>query len=255
MEIPSTPQPAYRVSFSFAVSLRFLLPRELRTKATFTQIIRRRASLKDVVEALGVPHTEIGALYVNGQEVGFAQPLADRQQIRIDEQHAPCEVTRPSLLRPEPLPHVRFIVDANVARLAKLLRATGFDTTYDPKWTDAELARLAAEERRILLTRDRALLRYGCIDYGHLVRSSLPKEQLREVLRLYGLQEQLRPFSRCMRCNGPLEAVDKAQTLDQLEPLTIRYYDCFKRCTGCGQVYWDGSHKKGLEELLFEATH
>lgn len=255
MEIPSAAQPAYRVRFSFAVSLRFLLPRDLREVATFSQTIRRQASLKDVVEALGIPHTEIGALYVNGHEVGFGQPLGDRQQIRVEALSAPCAVTRASRLRPEPFPHVRFIVDANVARLARLLRAAGFDTTYDPEWSDAELARLAASERRILLTRDRALLRYRCIDHGHLVRASRPRHQLREVLELYGLQEQLHPFSRCMRCNGTLAAVDKAQVLDQLEPLTIRHYNHFKQCSGCGQVYWDGSHKKGLEELFLEAGH
>lgn len=242
-----------RLTLRVASSLRFLLARDLQDREAFTHVIVRRASIKDVVESLGVPHTEIGGLRVDGREVGFGHPVADGETLEVTAVAAPYDVTRPTRLRPEPLDGVRFLVDLNVARLAKLLRLAGFDAGHDPDWHDHELARRSADERRILLTRDRALLRHGCITFGHLVRAAGPRDQLGEVLHLFGLQQRCRPFSRCLRCNGLLEPVDKRAVLHRLEPLTRLYYEQFHLCRECGQVYWDGSHREGLQGILDRA--
>lgn len=240
------------LEITIAEPLQFLLARDRRLP-TFEQTIYRQASLKDVIESLGVPHTEIGRLRVNGHEVGFDHRVADGETIHVEALATPRNVLQPSMLRPVPLTELRFLVDVNVARLGKLLRLVGCDTFYDPDLSDTELARLAAAQGRVLLTRDRALLRHGCIDYGHLVRAEKPRTQLREVVRLFGLREQLRPFSRCMHCNAALQLVSKSTILDQLQPLTIRYYNDFMQCSGCGKIYWEGSHQQGLEDLLTEA--
>jgi len=249
------PHPSFQLTIRVAAELRFLLPRDLRERQTFTHTLQRRASLKDVVESLGIPHTEIGALYVGQQPVNFKHPASDRQQVSVHALPVPHNVLQASLLRPHPLREIRFIVDLNVAHLGRLLRSAGFDASHDPSWSDGELARLAAQQKRILLTRDRALLRYACVEQGHLVRAVEPRMQLREVIRQYGLQQQLKPFSRCMRCNGQLNPVAKHQVLSQLEPLTIRYYEHFKQCRNCGQVYWKGSHQQGLEAILSGALN
>ena len=235
-------------------ALRFLLPRQLRQTSHFTHVLTRQASLKDVVESLGIPHTEIGALRVDGDEVDFRQRAKDGRRVSVAAVEAPFEVTQPTLLRPHPLPVIRFLVDANVGRLARLLRAAGCDTAYRHAWHDPELAGMAASEGRILLTRDRALLRYACVEFGHLVRSDNPRQQLAEVIGLFGLQDRLKPFSRCMLCNGLLHEVAKDEVCAELEPLTRIYYHVFQRCGECHQIYWEGTHEKGLREIISQAV-
>jgi uncharacterized protein with PIN domain len=121
----------------------------------------------------------------------------------------------------------RFVVDANLGRLARYLRLLGFDATYRNDFDDAEVARIGSRERRIVLTRDRALLKQKIITQGYFVRAVRPHEHMREVLARLDLYRSLRPFTRCLRCNGGLEVADKETVLDQLEPKTRQYYERF----------------------------
>ena len=173
----------------------------------------RRASVKDVVEALGPPHTEVGGIVVDGLEVGFGHPLSPGERVDIRPVEVPFDVTRPSVLRPRPLDRVAFLVDVNVGRLAGLLRALGFDTAHEPGLDDAGLARLAAEEGRVVLSRDFGLLKRKAVEFGRLVRAHEPSVQLHEILRVFGLRPSYRAFSRCVLCNAPLVPVPKAETL------------------------------------------
>ncbi len=206
--------------------------------------VDRRASIKDVVESLGVPHTEVHSLVADGRERGFdwLLPPGAAVEVRGVVPDRPVDPTRPSLLRPEPLARLRFSVDENVGRLAGLLRMAGFDTAFERTPDDAQLAGLAASQGRVLLSRDRALLKRSAVVHGRLIRAQDPWEQLEEVVRVYGLGPRMAPFTRCIHCNGELDEVDKAEVLDQLEPKTKRYYHRFSRCPDCGRVYWKGSH-------------
>jgi uncharacterized protein with PIN domain len=152
-------------------------------------------------------------------------------------------------LREKPLRDPRFVVDANLGQLARYLRLLGFDATYRNNFTDAEVAQIASREKRIVLTRDRALLRHKVITHGYFVRAVKPREQVREILARLDLYGALRPFTRCLLCNGELEAVDKEAVLHQLEPKTKKFYDRFRRCKACGQAYWKGSHFNRMEKL------
>jgi uncharacterized protein with PIN domain len=212
--------------------------------------LSRRASVKDFLEALGIPHTEIYRLTINGSEADFSAIVGPADRIEVYGPIAPVDPTIPTRLRPEPLAELRFAVDANVGRLAGLLRMGGFDTFYDRRLPDRELAALAARERRVLLSRDLALLKRSAVVFGHLVRAALPYEQLAEIVALYGLADRLRPLSRCLRCNTPLQPVDKAEILDRLEPLTRQYFDDFKSCPDCRRLYWPGSHQEKMLNTL-----
>lgn len=229
--------------------------------------VRRRASIKDVLESLGVPHTEVAAIQGPDGPFDFSHILAPGEELRILSAEPPLDPTRESPLR-LPLDEVRFLADVNVHRLAELLRMAGFDalsakdgsktggdagTLGDGELGDEELASLSARQGRILLTRDRALLKRSLVRHGRLVRSQDPWEQLAEVVRLYGLEDRLAPFTRCIRCNGPLAEVAKAEVLDQLEPRTRLYYEDFSRCGRCGRVYWKGSHHERMLEHLERA--
>lgn len=214
--------------------------------------VTRRASVKDVIEALGVPHTEVGRLIANGGEIDFGYLLAPGDTITAEPLTPPVDVTLPTRLRPQPLPAVRFLVDHNVAKLAARLRMAGFDTLFNPEWHDEELARESGRQQRILLTRDLQLLKRKAVEYGHLVREERPTLQLAEILHFYGLAEQVHPFGRCLRCNGPLHEVSREEILHHLEPLTKKYYHSFRRCPGCQRVYWAGSHHAKMVRLLAE---
>jgi len=210
----------------------------------------RRASVKDVVEALGPPHTEVGSIVVDGAEVGFGHVLSPGERVDIRPVEVPFDVTRPSVLRPRPLDRVAFLVDANVGRLAGLLRALGFDTAHGPGLDDAGLAWLAAEEGRVLLSRDFGLLKRKAVEFGRLVRAHEPPAQLHEILRVFGLRPPYHAFSRCVLCNAPLVPVPKAEIFDRLLPLTRIHYHDFHLCPRCDKVYWPGSHRERIKERI-----
>ncbi|HWS02706.1 MAG TPA: Mut7-C RNAse domain-containing protein, partial [Gammaproteobacteria bacterium] len=155
-------------------------------------------------------------------------------------------------LREKPLREPRFIIDANLGRLARYLRLLGFDTLYRNNYRDQEIAHTAQHDRRIVLTRDRALLQHKLITHGYFVRSDKPREQVKEILARLDLYDQARPFTRCMRCNGEMEDVEKHAVDHQLQPRTRQYYHRFRRCTACGQAYWKGSHFEKMERLCEE---
>ncbi len=126
----------------------------------------------------------------------------------------------------------------------------GFDCLYENDYDDAALAALSAYESRILLTRDRRLLMRKSVTHGYLLRSLDPHEQLLEVLNRYGLRPWIKPFQRCIRCNHRLEVVSKEAVLDRLEPLTRLYFNEFRICPACKQIYWKGSHYDRMQKLI-----
>jgi uncharacterized protein with PIN domain len=157
------------------------------------------------------------------------------------------ELLRPRLPRP-----VRFLLDVHLGQLATYLRLLGFDAVYDNDCEDAELADLAHESGRVLLTRDRRLLMRKQVTYGYCLHARDPQAQLRAVLRRYDLFDAINPWQRCLRCNGRLRPVAKEEILHRLEPKTKKYYEEFHICEACDQIYWKGSHYQALQEFLAE---
>jgi hypothetical protein len=238
------------ISISFSDELRELLHPALRNCRTIKRLTARHTSIKDLIESLRIPHTEIGSLTVNGRKVDFSYRLNHGDDIRVFSPAPGLDPCRSDLLRPVTLKDIRFLVDVNVVKLGTLLRMVGFDCAIPSHLDDAEIAETAVRQGRILLTRDRNLLKRKIVVHGHLVRNHLPKQQLYEILLLYGLQNKLRPYTRCMKCNTPLNRVNKADVLHRLEPLTKKYYEIFFYCHGCRSIYWSGSHKSGMDEIL-----
>jgi uncharacterized protein with PIN domain/sulfur carrier protein ThiS len=207
-------------------------------------------TVKDVLEAMGIPHTEIDLIVVNGDPVDFAHRPSAGDRIAAYPVFETLDISPVVKLRGTPLREPRFVVDVNLGRLAELLRLLGLDAVWASDLDDATVVAVAREEQRVVLTRDRGLLKRRAITHGLFIRSDRPVEQAAEVVRRLDLVSRLAPFTRCLRCNGELASVTKADVLDRLEPLTRRYYDEFHRCTGCGQVYWRGSHHPRLAALV-----
>lgn len=238
-----------KAEFRFYEELNDFLPAECRKRACDHEF-QRRASVKDVIEALGVPHTEIELILVNGVSVDFNYIVKDGDRISVYPEFESFDVTSLLKVRPQPLRVPRFVLDTHLGTLARYLRLCGFDALYRNDYNDSELAAISAAEHRILLTRDRNVLKRKIVTHGYFVRNDQPRRQLAEVFARFDLKDQVRPFERCARCNGLLEDVPKAQIVHRLEPLTRRHYDVFRRCAGCGQVYWRGSHYQRIRQLL-----
>jgi uncharacterized protein len=225
----------------------FLKPKASRIERQLSE----KTSIKDAIEACGVPHTEIDWILMNGEPVDFGEILT--QDVAIDV-YPPNEMSSPVF--PEDRLQVRymekFVADGHLGKLVRDLRLLGIDVICDPAAEDRQLVRMASDEGRALLTRDRRLLMHGAMRHGYYLRSQDPLEQTVEVLRRFNLGSVLTPFSRCLRCNAVLEPAEKAEVFDQLEPLTRIYYEQFRRCPDCGQVYWSGSHFDKLRARIEE---
>jgi uncharacterized protein with PIN domain len=211
-------------------------------------------SIKHWIEFFSVPHTEVGAVWVQEKEVDFSYQPKAGDRIEVHSLLGPVDVTKPSRLRPEPFRAQHFIVDECVANLAPKLRMLGCDAIADRRWDDKQIAEISAQEKRILLTRDRGLLKRKEAVWGYFLRSTDPKEQIREVIQFFGLSTDLKAFSRCMACNGILQEIEKSAILDQLEPKTRLYFKDFSQCSSCGKIYWEGCHFEKMQKTLLEMT-
>lgn len=238
-------------TFRFYEELNDFLPPERRS-GEFSSRFAERATVKQAIEALGVPHTEVELILLNGESVGFGHLLGDGDRVAVYPKFESFDLTPLLRLRAQPLRSVRFVADAHLGGLARLLRLGGLDTLFRNDYADAEIAALSAGEGRILLTRDRDLLKRREITHGCFVRALKPVAQFREILDRLDLYSSLRPFARCMICNGPLRPIDKAQIADRLPSSVAQHQQNFTTCDACGRVYWPGSHWRRMSALLDE---
>jgi hypothetical protein len=242
-----------KATFRFYSELNDFLPLDQK-QVLFTHAFSGRPAIKDTIEALGVPHTEVDLILANGVSVDFSYRLQDGDQISVYPVFESMDISPLVHLRPEPLREVRFVVDTHLGRLAGYLRMVGFDALYRNDFADDELARISSHQSRILLTKDRGLLKRSKVTHGYFVREIHPRAQLIEVLRRFDLVGLITPFQRCMRCNGLVIPVPKEDILDQLPLRTRQEHDAFQRCEGCGRVYWRGSHYRRMQQLITQVV-
>jgi len=226
-----------QATFRFFGELNDFLPRDRRERA-FAAPCARAATAKHMIEALGVPHTEVGALIVNGAASGFGRLLAEGDALELHPQRASAA------------PGIRFIADAHLGGLARLLRMAGFDTLYENDYRDEDIVAIAAREGRTVLTRDRELLKRREVEQGCYLHTIRPEAQLRELFDRLGLAALARPFTLCLHCNLPLRAVPKAEVLDRLPESVRATHEEFTTCDRCGGVFWKGSHHKRMLAML-----
>ena len=226
----------------------FLLPDK--RKREFTVPLHNRRSIKDLIESLGVPHVEVDLILVDGHSVGFDHLVHDGERISVYPVFESLDITGVQHLRPRPLRRPRFVLDVHLGWLARRLRLLGFDCLYERDMGDDDLARLSSEQNRILLTRDRGLLKRNFVTRGYCVRSTDPAEQLRELLERLDLNRWIEPFGRCSLCNGTLHEVPTEDVAGDVPPKSFQHFDRFWRCSDCHQVYWRGSHVKDIEKWM-----
>ncbi len=226
----------------------FLAPE--RRKREFSAPCSRVATVKHMIEALGVPHTEVELILVNGESAGFDRMIADGDRVAVYPKFEALDVTPLLRLRERPLRETRFVADAHLGGLAHLLRMAGLDTLYRNDFGDREIVDLALAEGRIVLTRDRELLKLRELTHGCYVHALKPSLQFKEILGRLDLARSLRPFTLCLECNRPLRDIDKAQVIERLPPSVRERYERFTTCDACGRIYWEGSHWQRMRELV-----
>jgi len=237
------------VNIRFYAELNRLLPTALRDTG-FNYEIKKTRSVKDLIESIGVPHTEVDLIFVNDESVDFTYLVEGGEQIRIYP--SSNNLDNPTLVHNQPtaMAEPRFLVDVHLGRLATYLRMLGFDTLYRNDYDDPTLADISAQQNRILLTCDRKLLMRKAITHGYLVKSRKPRQQIDEVLKRFDLFDHQSELARCLQCNGIIRSVSKQAIAVQLLPLTKKHYDDFFQCDSCNKIYWEGSHHTKIQGLI-----
>jgi len=211
-------------------------------------------TVKNVIESIGIPHTEIDIILVNNESVKFSYHLKNRDLIFVYPFSNYLNFSNVIHLIENPLDKPKYIVDVHLGKLAKYLRMLGYDTLYKNSYKDIEIIKIARNEKRIVLTRDLGILKNKDVILGYWLRSQNPKDQLIEVITRFNLISSIQPFHRCINCNGIIKKTDKGSVIDNLNSETIKYSDEFYQCESCKNIYWKGTHyykmKKFIDDLL-----
>jgi uncharacterized protein len=210
------------------------------------------ASVKDVLESFGVPHTEVELALVNGVSSEFSRLVRDGDRVALYPVFESLDITPELRVRPQPLRTPKFVLDVHLGRLAAYLRMLGFDTAYRNQASDAELVRTSTEQERILLTRDRGLLKHSAVTRGYWLRQTDSRRQAAEVVRRFDLERALCPFTRCMVCNEPLRPATRVE--ERVPPPVAARHAAFHECPACRRVYWEGSHYRRMRRWIEELT-
>ena len=237
------------IQIRFYEELNDFLPRG-RKKKTFVHLFSGRPTIKDVIESLGIPHVEVDLILANGHSVDFNYKPDDHDLISVYPVFESLDISSVTRLRPKPLRDIKLILDVHLGKLARYMRLIGFDTMYETNLEDDQIVSISSREKRIVLTRDIQLLKNSQVTHGYWVRSQKPGEQLQEVIHRLDLSKKIRPFHRCMECNGIIKKADKSEVIDYLKPKTRTHYENFYRCDQCLRVYWNGSHYQRMVAML-----
>jgi uncharacterized protein len=233
----------------FYGSLNDFLPRNLKHH-NISSRVNDTAQLKDFIESFGAPHPEIELVLVNGHPADFHSMVRAGDRISVYPHFQQIEIPAQIQVSPPQLTDKKFVLDTHLGRLACYLRLIGVDTLYDIRSDDSDLADISSTEDRILLTRDRSLLKRKVIRYGYCIRSTNPEDQWHEAILQFDLENQFKPFTRCLRCNGELHHIGKSEVLEMLPERTAKYYDDFQRCRDCLKIFWKGSHFIRLQNRM-----
>ena len=239
--------------FRFYAELNDFLPQAYRQK-DIIYFFWGSPAVKDAIEALGVPHPEVDLILVNRRSVDYSYQLQHGDRVAVYPVFELLDISPVTRLRPKPLREPKFILDCNLGKLTRKLRMLGFDCLYQNNYSDQQIVKIALKEKRIILTRDVGLLKNKEVTHGYWVRSSQPVRQLKEVLRKFDLFNCIRPFTRCLVCNGLIKKTEKKEVVDFVPPRVRQLFNEFYQCQYCDKIYWQGSHYdrmlKTIKELM-----
>lgn len=236
-------------AFRFYEELNDFLPKT-KKKKTFEYPFWGHPAIKDAIEAIGVPHPEIDLILVNGISVTFDYHLQDGDRISVYPVFEGLDITPVIKLRPQPLRRIKFVLDVHLGKLTRMLRMLGFDTLYSKDYSDEEIRTISHAQRRIIITQDQDLLKVKKVSHGYWIRSIQPGEQIVEILQRFDLRRLVKPFTRCLDCNGVIEKVDPEEIDAQVPAHAKTCYHEFFHCAMCKKIYWQGSHYQKMTDKI-----
>lgn len=239
----------HKVYLRFYEELNDFLLKE-KKKKRFTHHYIDKTSVKDLIESLGVPHTEVDLVLVNGKSVNFKYLIDDGDDISVYPVFESLDISDVQHLRPKPLRRPKFICDVHLGRLGRYLRMMGFDVAYRNNFDDEEIVLISSKERRAILTKDRGILKRNEVTHGYFVRSTKVEEQVIEIINRFDLQKSIKEFTRCIECNEPLIAVNKDSIINKLPLKVASSQDDFSQCPSCKKVYWKGGHYRHMLNFI-----
>jgi uncharacterized protein len=238
-----------KVTFRFYEELNDFLPEDKR-KVRFTHEFTDRASVKDMIESLGVPHAEIDMILVNGNSVDFSYLVEDRNDISVYPVFESLDITDVQHLRSKPLREPKFIADVHLGSLAKYMRMLGFDVSYKNDFNDEKIIEISLNENRTILTKDRGLLKNNRVTHGYWIRGEGTEQQVKEVITRFDLKNDIHEFLRCLECNNILEPVKKGDVEERLPPKVKEWHKEFWYCSNCDRIYWRGTHFEKMTKFI-----
>ena len=245
---------SHEIEIRFYAELNDFLPSE-RLQRAFRFTFHGTPSVKDTIEAIGVPHTEVDVILVDDRSVSFDHLLQGGEHVAVYPVFERYDVSPLTRLRPAPLRVTRFIADVHLGTLARYLRLLGFDTTWERNLADEAIIEIARDEHRIILTRDKGILKNGRVTHGYWLRNTDSLKQLDEVIRAIDLGRYIEPYTRCMECNGELQPAERSAVAHSVPLQAFLVYRDFKQCRRCHRVYWRGSHLRRLDKIIERARN
>jgi uncharacterized protein with PIN domain len=221
-----------------------------RKQTPFILTLKEPVTVGEIAEILGVPLSEVDLVTVNGTPAGRSHRPLENDYIAIYPVFESFDVSSLQTIQKKPLRITRFILDAHLGKLARYLRMLGFDSLYRNDYSDKEIIETARDQKRIILTRDKLLLRSPRVDHGYYVRSVEKHAQLIEIVKKFDLYSQFRSFTRCMTCNTELLPVGKKMIRDRIDPDIYKCFDEFYNCPSCEKFFWRGSHFERMERQI-----
>lgn len=221
-----------------------------RRKTEFELTFDDKRSIKDAIESLGVPHTEIDLILVNGKAVAFNYILEDEDRVSVYPVFESLNISGVTRLRKLPLRKSKFIADINLGNIAKYMRVLGFDLFFDPRLSPREIIEISKRDHRIILTESRKLLKFKDVSHGIFLRPGTTAQKIKRIIDYLDIKDKVDPFTRCLRCNSLLEAVAKEKILDRIPPKAKAYCDRFVLCRTCDKIYWKGTHCTHMQKVV-----
>jgi uncharacterized protein with PIN domain len=238
-----------KVTLRFYEELNDFLPKD-KKKKRFVHNFIDRTSVKDLIESLGVPHTEVDLILVNDISVGFEYIINDAEDISVYPVFESLDISDVQHLRSKPLRNPKFVADVHLGRLTKYLRMMGFDIYYKNDFSDEEIVKISLKERRAILTRDIGILKRTEVTHAYFIRTDKVEKQTEEVIRRFDLQNEIKEFSRCLECNELLKSIKKETIIEQLPPKVSQTHNEFYQCPSCKNIYWKGTHYQRMLSFI-----
>ncbi len=238
-----------KVYIHFIDELNDFLPRNKRYRE-YTREIQAHQSLKDIIESEGVPHVEVDQIKVNDNFTGFRNKLKPGNRVTVLPHASTRRDPNEKHLQPKPLLKPRFMLDEHLGKLARELRMCGIDSLLFSGKSDREFSKQVIRLKRVTLTRDVELLKRAIIKRGYWIRNDDPEKQLVEVIRRFELADSIKPFFRCLDCNGVIIKTNSKKIKDQVPPRSRKWVNEYFQCKSCGKIYWKGSHYRKMKEKI-----